>query len=188
MARHRLSPLLTLLTLVVACALPACAVAASGGYRAVLETYRATGTIPPCRFTSEQLQSAQKDIDTYGAEYFADFAAAIQTALTQRASGVCGSQARAVPGVPGVSSQPSSRLPSRLPPVSAGTSAGLPLPLLVLAILAGGGALAAAAAGVWRWRGWEPVWILAWRHCWAEAAHRLGAVWLDFTDWVRSAS
>ena len=58
-------------------------------YSQVLRTYQAHGSIPPCQFTSAQLSAALKGIDTYGAQYFADFTDAVQAALAERASGGC---------------------------------------------------------------------------------------------------
>ena len=62
---------------------------AAGAYQQVLHVYEREGSIPPCQFTSAQLQSALNGVDTYGAQYFADFTQAIQAALTSRAGGSC---------------------------------------------------------------------------------------------------
>jgi hypothetical protein len=51
--------------------------------------------IPPCQFTSVQLEAALKGVDTDGAQYFADFTQAIQAALTSRAAEECSGSARA---------------------------------------------------------------------------------------------
>jgi GH25 family lysozyme M1 (1,4-beta-N-acetylmuramidase) len=63
--------------------IPAAAASASV-YTEVLNTYQATGSIPPCRFSSGQLSAALKGIDTYGQQYFADFSDAVQSALAAR--------------------------------------------------------------------------------------------------------
>lgn len=164
------------------------ALASSSAYADVLRAYQTSGLVPPCRFPATELQSALKGIDTYGAQYFADFASAVQTALAQRASGACSrtrpaagaslSQLRAEPGAT------SSRLRG---PIAPATSAGIPLALLLLAIMGALGLLGAATAALWRRRGWRPGWAAAWGHAWGEAGYRAAAVWLDFLDWARAA-
>src|SRR5436305_483430 len=72
--------------------LPGQSAAAAGpaaSYASVLHAYQARGTVPACRFTSQQLASALSQIDTYGQQYYADFIAAVRAALTVRASGAC---------------------------------------------------------------------------------------------------
>jgi hypothetical protein len=112
--------------------------AAADAYQQVLRVYEANGAIPPCRFSAPELQRALGGVDTYGAQYFADFTNAIQAALTARAAGTCGpAPARRRTRA----SSPSSEAVARLPSVTAPTSAGVPVPLLVLAALAVTGAL-----------------------------------------------
>jgi len=43
----------------------------------------------------------------------------------------------------------------------------------------------AVAVGVARAVAWEPSWAVRWRHAVGEAGWRAGAVWADFTDWLR---
>src|SRR2546430_2339135 len=88
---RRLSLALTAVLLAaVLSAGPAVAVGpAESLYTRVLHAYQANGRIPPCEFTSSQLESALSDVDTYGQQYYADFIGAIQAALTARASGAC---------------------------------------------------------------------------------------------------
>jgi hypothetical protein len=121
----------------------AAAPAASSAYQQVLRVYEASGAIAPCRFTAPELQSALGSVDTYGAEYFADFTNAIQAALTARAAGGC---ATAPAQQPARAGNGSVDVVARLPSVTAPTSAGVPLPLVVLATLAAGGALGGAIA------------------------------------------
>ncbi len=116
---------------------------AAGAYQHVLRVYEATGTIPPCRFSAPELQHALGGVDTYGAQYFADFTNAIQAALTARAAGTCGP---APLRRPAAASAASADAVARLPSVTAPTGAGVPVPLLVLAGLAVAGALGAAVA------------------------------------------
>jgi hypothetical protein len=121
--------------------------AGPSAYQQVLRVYETTGAIAPCRFSAPELQRALGGVDTYGAQYFADFTIAIQAALTARAAGTCEpAPARRRGGATGVSSDAVARLPS----VTAPTSAGVPVPLVVLAALAVAGALAALAVALIR--------------------------------------
>jgi len=115
------------------------AAATASAYQQVLRVYETSGVIPPCRFSAPELQSALGGVDTYGAQYFADFTDAIQAALTARAAGGC---ATAPARPPAKAARRSSDTVARLPAVTAPTSAGVPLPLVVLAALAVAGALA----------------------------------------------
>lgn len=125
----------------VSLAAPSAAAASAGSiYQQVLRAYEAAGSIPPCRFSAAQLQSALSGIDTYGAQYFADFTQAIDTALTARAGGECSGAVAPFPA------GRVSDLVARLPSVTAATSASVPAPLIVLAVLAAGLTLAGAPA------------------------------------------
>jgi hypothetical protein len=122
------------------------AAGAADAYQQVLRVYEADGAIPPCRFSAPELQRALGGVDTYGAQYFADFTNAIGAALTARAAGACGPAPARQAAVGG-----SSDAVARLPAVTAATSAGVPLPLLVLGALAvvglvAGGAIALSGA------------------------------------------
>lgn len=158
------------LTLLILALCPAGAGAAPNAYSQVLAAYQANGSVPPCQFTSAQLQQALKGVDTYGEQYFADFTNAVQTALAARASGACspGSRVRA----PGVAA-PGSGFTA--PGVTAPTASGVPAPIAVLAALT----LALAAAGavvlLGRSRGWDPRWMAWLRHAAGEAAYRAGS-------------
>ena len=111
---------------------------AAGAYQRVLRVYERDGAIPACQFSGAQLQSALGGVDTYGAQYFADFTEAIQTALSAAASGACGRPTQAAAGSPGA--RPGARLdsgaPARLGSITAATSAGVPAPLLAMGVLA----------------------------------------------------
>jgi hypothetical protein len=175
------SRLLTL-TLLAFLALPV-SLARAGIYTQVLRAYQLHGSVPACQFSSQQLASALKGIDTYGAQYFQDFSAAVQAALSARASGVCSpAHARLVP-TPRVAGPP-----LRMSPVGAPTDSSLPVPVLLMAILVVAMALLAAVWGCVLWRGWSPPWSAGWSHAWGEAAYRAEARWLEFTDWLRSGS
>jgi hypothetical protein len=139
-------------------------------YSQVLRAYQTGGNVPPCRFSGQQLASVRDQVDTYGQQYYADFIAAIQTAIASRASGACSrSHGSAMPTSGG-------RLPAgpALPAsVTASTSSGVPAAMIALGIVA---ALLAGAAGLWavlRRRG-APA---EWSHGWAEARYRAGDLW-----------
>jgi hypothetical protein len=172
-----------LVAVVLASALVPAAAARANVYAEVLHVYQVDGTIPPCRFTSAQLSTALKGIDTYGQQYFADFSNAVQNALAARASGACSVAAqRAVLSARGARGAAPPPLPASL---TAPTDAGLPAPIVVMALVA---LIAGAVLGV-RWvaiaGGWEPEWALRWRHAWGEAEYRLAGRWGEWVDRLR---
>jgi hypothetical protein len=175
-----------LAALLIAVAMPGVAAGAST-YSRVLRSYQNRGSIPPCQFSSGQLETALKSVDTYGAQYFADFTAAIQTALAARASGACATNGTTTPA-PTTGGGGPTESPSFAKPVTAATGAGVPAPIVVLAALAALFALVGVVAGVGHLRGWDPVWAEGWRHQWAEAGYRVGGTWAEFLDWLRSRS
>lgn len=162
----------------LAVALPAPAAAgATNWYQVVLRTYSTTGTIPPCRFTSQELRSALGGVDAYGQQYFGDFTNAVQAALSERASGSCARRSATPVGHSGTS-----RAPIRLGPLTAASSAGAPAPLVLMGVLAGLFLLGAALVLVARATGSDPAWAAAWRHGLREGSYRLSAAWADFRD------
>jgi hypothetical protein len=169
------------LTAISLCAAPADAVGSL--YSRVLHAYQANGgTVPPCEFTSKQLESVVAGADTYENQYLADFPNAIDEALSQRASGACShtisSQSAAISHArPGP--------PLRPGPVTAATGAPVPAPIVLLAVI--GGVLLAVLGVGWvaRSRGWDPPWAATWRHAWAEAEYRAGAGWANVVDRLR---
>lgn len=149
--------------------LAAAAPAMAGAYDQVLRLYEATGAVPACSFSSRQLSTALGGVDTYGAQYFADFTGAIQTALAERAAGACGprrSRRRAGAALP----TPAIRLPAS---ATSPTDGGFPAPILLMAAVALLAALAAALLALARVGGWDPAWAAHWRHGWAEALYRI---------------
>jgi hypothetical protein len=180
-----LRPRVALLVLAIVVLTPVTA-ARANDYSQVLRSYQQRGTIPPCKFSTSQLSNALKGVNLYGAQYFADFTAAIQNALSARAGGSCLTKPAA--GSAG-SSGPSAGTNLRLPPgnVTAPTQAGVPAPILLLVGLGAAIGLIAAATAVARRRGWEPVVLPWWRHLWQESGYRAGGVWAEFVDWLRSA-
>ena len=151
-------------------------------YADVLRVYQAGGSIPPCRFSSSELATALKGIDTYGQQYFADFTQAVQSALAQRASGACTPGQAARLRASGIGA-PRTPLPAS---VTAATDAGVPVPILAMAALGILLALIAGLGALARSFGWDPQWAAAWRHAWGEASYRVGGGLDEFADWWRS--
>jgi hypothetical protein len=159
------------------------AAARPSAYTAVESVYARTGSIPVCRFSSAKLEAALREAPTYDVEYFGDFTAAINTALSAQATGRC-SPAQAITAVRETGLHGVRVLP---PPASAtsGTYGSIPLPLLLGAILVGLALVVAAAAGVARLLGLDPLWAQSARHAWGEAEFRAGGTWAEFRDWLR---
>jgi hypothetical protein len=65
------------------------------------------------------------------------------------------------------------------------SDAGIPAPLVALAIIAVLMMLAALLYGLARWWAWEPDWLVRARHAGAEAGWRASSSWAEFLDWVR---
>jgi hypothetical protein len=162
----------------------------AGSYAQVLTAYEARGTIPPCLFTAPQLIAALHGGDVYAQQYFADFSAAIRTALSQRAAGTCqhqrpggttaGSAGPPAAGGPGV---PLPRLDLTGP-----TGAAAPAPLVLLAILGALGLVGLTILGGLHRRGPDHGQPGAWSHLWREAGWRTAGIWADFQDWLRSGA
>jgi hypothetical protein len=157
--------------------------AGASAYSQVLKTYEAHGRIPPCQFSSQELASALKGIDTYGAQYFADFSTAVQAALQSRAAGACSARRKRAAASPPVPNKP-----VHIGSVTQPTGAGVPAPLLILAVLAALIAVGSLLTGLVWWRGWSPAWAAGWRHMWSEATFRAQGTLEDFQDWRRSGS
>jgi hypothetical protein len=169
---------------VLALALLPAGAAGASVYTDVLHTYQASGSIPPCRFSSAQLSTALKGIDTYGQQYFADFSDAVQNALAARASGACAPATlrAAIAARRSHRTGPAPALPSTL---TAPTNADLPAPILLMAAVAIAAAAVLALRALVLAGGWEPEWALRWRHAWGEAAYRAGGGWADLRDRLR---
>jgi hypothetical protein len=180
MARPSSPPLAIPLALVALILAIAPAPAQASIYSQVLRTYEATGSVAPCQFTSAQLESALKGIDTYGAQYFQDFSSAVQAALTARAGGACTPHPAAA-----AAPAPGPGPPIRPGPIGASTSAGIPAPILILAVLAGVFAVVGVLTGAARCYGWRPPWAAAWQHACAEAELRAQGTWSELGDRLR---
>ena len=128
--------------------------------------------IPPCQFSSSELSHALKGVDTYGAQYFADFTGAIQSALAARAGGQCGPGGAQTTTIP-----PATHLPSPAAhSVKASTQSDLPAPILLIALLGAAALLTGAAVAIVRLRGSEPRVLAASRHSFGEAGYRQSAL------------
>ena len=158
------------------------AAAQASAYTDVLHIYQSTGSIPPCSFSSSELAAALQGIDTYGQQYFADFTEAVQSALTQRASGACtpGLAARLRASRAGT---PPAPLPAS---ITAATNAGVPAPIIAMAALGILLALIAGLGALARSFGWDAEWAAAWRHAWGEASYRVSGGLDEFVDWWRA--
>lgn len=175
--------MLALLSVLLACVVFQCAAARANAYSAVEHVYATTGTVPACRFSARELQSALRQTPTYDLEYFGSFPAAVQTALQGRAGGEC--QRRTHPAAATAATAAGTPLPPqpRLPAaVSSPTAAAIPWPLLVaVAILIACGLGVAGVTAV-RAGGWDPEWAQAARHAWREAEFRAGEAAEDLRD------
>jgi hypothetical protein len=157
--------------------------ARASDYSRILQVYQQRGSVPPCQFSAGQLSSALRSVDTYGAQYFADFTNAIQDALSARAGGACsGAAASVAAGGQGASGTDVSLPPG---PVTAPTQADLPLPMILLGALAVVLAAAAALVLAFRALAWEPAIAGWWRDLWAQTSDRAGDLWSEFVDWLR---
>ena len=68
---------------------------------------------------------------------------------------------------------------------SRSSDAGVPAPLVALAVIGALMAIAALLYGLARWWAWEPRWLLRLRHAGAEAGWRASGSWAEFVDWLR---
>ena len=68
---------------------------------------------------------------------------------------------------------------------SRSSDAGIPAPLVALAVIGALMALVALLYGLARWWAWEPHWLVRARHAGAEASWRASGSWAEFMDWLR---
>lgn len=140
----------------------------------VRQIYEQEGAIPPCRFSSQELSAAQSAVDAYDLEYFADYIAAIQTALTLRSAGACAKKTA-------VAAHPQTgRTPPEVPPpatLTSPTSSDVPVPLVLLGVFALLLAGTAAVLGLGSRSGASPAGPGRWRHGSAEARYRAHRTW-----------
>lgn len=166
--------------LALALALPG--VAGANAYSTVYNWFEQHGSVKPCEFSVATLHAAQSETPNYDQQYFADFGAAVQSALSAQVGGVCAGGAKStVLGGPSASLNGTGGGP--LPTsVRASTGSGVPLTFVLLAVLVGllaiGGAVFAVA---WR-RGAESNVMADWRHACAEASFQISGRWEELTD------
>ncbi|HZU60071.1 MAG TPA: hypothetical protein VE983_03855 [Solirubrobacteraceae bacterium] len=154
--------------------------ASSGSISARIRlVYEQDGSIPPCRFTSPELTTAQNAVDAYDLEYFADYIAAIQSALTLRAAGACSPNAAPIGQPASGRTPPAAPLPATL---TSPTRSGFPAALLLMAILALVLAVLAALLTLGHSRGPSYAWLDSWRHGRAEARYRAEGMWDTIRD------
>ncbi len=155
------------------------AASAESTYNRLLNVYEQTGSIPACSFSSAQLEGVLKSADTYAAQYFADFTNAISAALAERAGGACSPRRSGAVGVN------AGNVRLALPHVPTATGAGVPLPLVLLAIIGAAALVLALVTLAVRLTGWEPGWAHAWRHSWDEAEYKIAGGWVALVDRLR---
>lgn len=192
--------------------LTAPAAARAGTFDRIFKEYQRTGRIDPCKYSEGDLKSAQGSVPNDVQAYAPDFPNALQAAIEQRAGGSCapGRQqpAPAAPATSPTTTAPAAATPgaSTTPapaaePVPAAVAAdqaiarnaatarssdaGTPAPVVALAAVGALLALGGLAYGLAHWLAWDPRWLRATRHAFAEAGWRAGNTWSEFADWVR---
>jgi hypothetical protein len=152
------------------------ATALAGPYQQVYETYSTTGGVSACQFSAATLEAALKDTPSYSLEYDADFTLAVQNAISARAGGACsrGSSSK----LRGLKLQ-LTNYGNPAPPsgVTTANGAGVPLPLVLLALLALFGLLGTGVIAGGRALGFRPRWAAAADHALRETEYRLGDQW-----------
>jgi hypothetical protein len=141
----------------------------------VRQVYEQYGTIPPCRFTSPQLSAAQNAVDAYDLEYFADYIAAIQTALTLRSAGACAKKQ-----APAAAQPHKGRTPPQVPlpaTLTSPTDSDVPVPLVLLGVFALVLSAAATALSLGGRRDAVTSGSGRWHHASAEARYRAQGAW-----------
>lgn len=129
-----------------------CPTAAASPYQRVLTAYEHTGSLAPCQFSAATLSGALGGVDSYGAQYFADFTQAVNNALSARAAGACRASTRphrgaaSSSGGPPGPSGPGVGIPAHMASLTAPTGGGVPAPLLLLGALALVAAVGVSAA------------------------------------------
>jgi hypothetical protein len=187
----------------LACALAfgAPAAAYASAYDQALQEFQRTGTVNGCNYADAQLRQAETQLGKTTAAVPAQFPTALQAAIQQRNSGLCGGEAGApqtrtapAPAATQPTAPQTTPAPAPAPTTTAaqtqpaaakagagGASRGVVL-LTIVGILV---LLVLALWGAARWWAFEPPWLLRWRHATAEAGWRASNAWAEFTDWLR---
>lgn len=178
MIRRTATGLLIVLALLAAAA----PLAQADALSVVQDAYTATGSVPPCQFSSSLLVEALKQAPTYDTEY-TDISQAIQTALSERAAGACGGAASGVHVAGGHGTVPPGLRGLRVPAAVTGPGDGaIPAPLLIVLGLAAACAAVGIAYAAGRARGWDPLWARTTRHAFGDAEFHLGLRWENLRD------
>ena len=147
---------------------PASALAASP-YARVSQTYATTGMVSACQYSAATLEAALKGTPSYSLEYDASFTYAVEQALSARAGGACGGGR--LRGLKlGLTNFGNPAPPSGVTSVN---GAGMPLPLVLLALLAAFALLGTAVIAGGRGLGLDPRWGQAASHALRETEYRL---------------
>ena len=186
------------------------AVAASA-FKTLFDVYKQSGTIPSCKYSTAELQSAASQVPPDIQQYAPDFPAALQAALQARARGVCGGkgngatvlsptpggiaatpQGPAPPSPAGVTPSPtrsadagSSVIAAAAATAPTGSGTTGRVALIVMAVVLGCLALVAVWWTVGVLRGREPAWAGPATHALGEVRLRAGGVLREFADWIR---
>ena len=196
-----------------AVSLAAPAAANANAFDKIFHDYQQTGKIDPCKYSQGDLQSAQSQVPNDVEAYAPDFPNALQAALEARAGGGCHSGGKAAPApvapaaptpttaapqpTPGVTTTPAPAADPAPAPAAAdqaiartaaaahNSDAGVPAPVVALAVIGGLLALGGLLYGLAHWLAWDPRWAQRARFAMAEAGWRAGNTWSEFADWVR---
>ena len=167
------------------------AAAAANAFTTALKAYNnsATATLNACQFSSTTLAAALKEMPSYYYQYDAEFANALQAAISAQDDGQCRShsslsksQASSLGRNAKLGGASDSALPGS---VTGASGAGLPLVLLLAFALA---AVCLLAALIWAGGavlGLDPRWTRNASHSLREAEYRISAAWVDLTDRFR---
>jgi hypothetical protein len=197
-----------------AVSLAAPAAARANAFDQIFKDYQHTGKVDPCKYSQAQLQQAQGQVPNDVQAYAPDFPNALQSALERRAGGACRSghpaPAQTTPAaVAPVTTTPAAPAPSGVTTTPAptpdpavapaandqaiartaasanGSDAGVPAPVVALAVLGGLLALGGLLYGLAHWLAFDPPWAQRARFAMAEAGWRVGNTWSEFADWLR---
>jgi cobalamin biosynthesis Mg chelatase CobN len=91
---RRVRPILLLLALLIAVPAASAGAAVTGNLLKVVTAYQQNGKVPPCTFTTKQLNDALKNVTRDLRQYQPDFEDAVRTAIEQRAAGACGKKSQ----------------------------------------------------------------------------------------------
>ena len=91
---RRIRPFVLLAALVFAVAVAPANAAVTANLKKVLDAYIAKQSVPPCQFTTAQLNDALKNVTRDLRQYQPDFEDAVRTAIEQRSAGSCAKKSK----------------------------------------------------------------------------------------------